>query len=162
MSGAVRASCFDASALLKRYVDEDGSAVVRSYWAREPTKFTTSLCFHEALTLLKVSHFYRKQLDRPQYRRATLDLCAWFAAVSKDIPELSFLSPAGFFAAQRISERHDLDLSDAFQIVSLKEGFFSVLSGESQTVLVTGDQALAEAAREEGLRVWNVLTEPPP
>jgi hypothetical protein len=51
---------------------------------------------------------------------------------------LSFLSPGVFVAALRISERHDLDLSDAFQIVSLKEGFFSVLSGESQTVLVTG------------------------
>ena len=162
MSRAVRASCFDASALLKRYVDEDGSEALRSYWAREPTKFTTSLCFHEALTLLKVSHFYRKLLDRRQYRRATVDLCAWYDAVSKDIPELSLLSPGVFVAALRISERHDLDLSDAFQIVSLKEGFFSVLSGESQTVLVTGDQALAEAARAEGLRVWNVLREPAP
>jgi predicted nucleic acid-binding protein len=162
MSQATRASCFDASALLKRYVEEEGSEAVRTYWAREPTKFTTSLCFHETLTLLKVSHFYRKQLDRRQYRRATLDLCAWYDTVSKDIPELSFLSPTMFIAALRVSERHDLDLSDAFQIVSLKEGFFSVLSGESQTILVTGDEALAEAARGEGLRVWNVLREPAP
>ena len=82
--------------------------------------------------------------------------------MSKDIPELNFLSPSVFVAAQRISERHDLDLSDAFQIVSLKEGFFSVLSGDSQTILVTGDEALAQAARDEGLRVWDVLREPAP
>src|SRR5712692_10050010 len=101
MSTAVRANCFDASALLKLYVQEEGSSPIREYWAREATKFTTSLCFYEALTLLKVSHFYRKTLDREGYKRATLELCAWFGAVSSSIPESNFLSPEIFFCAQR-------------------------------------------------------------
>ena len=42
VSVALRANCFDASALLKRYVQEDGSETLRAYWHRESTKFTTS------------------------------------------------------------------------------------------------------------------------
>jgi predicted nucleic acid-binding protein len=75
---AVRPNCFDASALIKRYVQEEGSDVLQKYWGQEATKFTTSLCFYETLTQLKVKHFYRKTLDREGYHRASLDLCSWF------------------------------------------------------------------------------------
>ncbi len=162
MSDAVRANCFDASALLKLYVQEDGSETVRAYWRHEPTKFTTSLCFYETLTQLKVCHFYRRVLDSAEYKHATLDLCAWYGAVSKKVPELDFLSPEVFFAAQRTAEKHGLDLSDAFQIHSVKEGFFSKMSGGSTTILVTADRELAKAAKAEGLRVWNIMEEPAP
>ena len=162
MSDAVRANCFDASALLKLYVQEDGSDILRAYWNREPTKFTTSLCFYEALTLLKVCHFYRGRIGSAEYKKATLDLCAWYGAVSKKIPEPNFLSPEVFSAAQRTAETHGLDLSDAFQIHSVKEGFFSKMSEDSKTILVTADRGLAKAARAEGLRVWNIMEEPAP
>jgi predicted nucleic acid-binding protein len=162
MNTAARANCFDASALLKLYVQEDGSDKLRKYWNREPTKFTTSLCFYEALTLLKVCHFYRKVLDVDAYKRSTLDLCAWYGAVSESIPELNFLSPEVFFAAQRTAEEHKIDLSDAFQIHTLKEGFFSHLSADSKTILVSADRDLVKAARAEGLRVWSILDESAP
>ena len=162
VGNATRASCFDASALLKLYVTEDGSEKLRTYWSSEPTKFTTSLCFYEALTLLKVCHFYRKVLDLTAYKKATLDLCAWYGSLSESTPELNFLSPEVFFAAQRTAETHGLDLSDASQIHSVKEGFFSRLSSDSKTVLVTADKKLANAARTEGICVWHILDEPPP
>ena len=162
MSDAVRANCFDASALVKRYVQEDGSEILRAYWDREPTKFTTSLCFYEALTQLKVRRFYRKTLDSAEYKTATRDLYAWYGEVSKQIPEPNFLSLKVFLAAERTAEKHGLDLSDAFQIHSVKEGFFSNLSGESKTVLVTADAKLAKAARAEGISVWSLLDEPAP
>ncbi len=101
-------------------------------------------------------------LDLAAYKHATLDLCAWYGAVSKQIPELNFLSPEVFFEAQRTAEAHGLDLSDAFQIHSVKEGFFSRLSGDSKTFLVTADRELAKAARAEGLRVWSILDDPAP
>jgi predicted nucleic acid-binding protein len=161
---AVRANCFDASALIKRYVQEKGSDIIHEYWRKEATKFTTSLCFYETLTQLKVNHFYRKTLDREGYHRATLDLCSWFGeVVLKDYPEPTFLSPQVFFDAQKIVDKYQLDLSDAFQILSVKIGFGACLSGgESQTILVTADKKLAKAARAEGLRVWSVLEEPVP
>jgi len=162
MTTAARANCFDASALLKLYVEEDGSDKLRTYWNGEPTKFTTSLCFYEALTLLKVCHFYRKILDVDEYKMATLDLCAWYGTVSENIPELKFLSPEVFFAAQRTAEKHNIDLSDAFQIYTVKEGFFSGLGAGSKTILVSADRDLVKAARAEGLRVWSILDEPLP
>ncbi len=162
MSTAIRTNCFDASALMKLYVQEDGSDELRTYWNSEPTKFTTSLCFYETPTLLKVCHFYRKILDVEAYKNATLDLCSWYEAVSKNIPELNFLSPEVFFAAQRTAEKHNIDLSDAFQIHTVKEGFFSNLSADYRTILVSADRDLVKAARAEGLRVWSILDESPP
>ena len=162
MIQATRASCFDASALVKLYIDEDGSEKLRSYWSIEPTKFTTSLCFYETLTQLKVYHFYRKVLDLAAYKEATLDLCSWFSTVVRSIQAPNFFSPRIFFEAQHIAEKYKTDLSDAFQICSIKEGFFSKLSGESKTILVTADNKLAKVARCEGIRVWNVLKEQAP
>ena len=68
-------------------------------------------------------------------------------------------NPEAFRAVRELVERTDLDLSDAFQIFSVKYGYFSVLAGESRTVLVTTDGALAAAARSEGISVWNVALE---
>lgn len=156
---AVRANCFDASALIKRYVQEQGSDRIRKYWAQEATKFTTSLCFYETLTQLKVCHFYRKTLNREEYHRTTLDLCSWFAeVVLKDYPEPKFLSPSVFFEAKKMVDKYQLDLSDAFQILSVK-AFAPHMIGGSRTILVTADEELGKAARAEGLRVWSVLEE---
>ena len=162
MIKAIRANCFDASALLKLYIQENGSEILRDYWKREPSKFTTALCFYETLTQLKVHHFYRKDIDLSVYKNAKLDLCAWYGTVSKSIPSLNFLSPEIFFAAQRTAETYKLDLSDAFQIQSVKEGFFSKLTGESKTIFITADNKLAKAARSESIRVWHILDEPAP
>jgi predicted nucleic acid-binding protein len=160
---AVRANCFDASALIKRYVQEQGSEIIHRYWKQEATKFTTSLCFYETLTLLKVNHLYRKTLNREEYHKATLDLCSWFGDfVVPNYPEPKFLSSTVFFEAQKLVDKHQLDLSDAFQIITVKDGFASYLKNGSQTILVTADKELAKAARSEGLRVWSVLKEPAP
>jgi predicted nucleic acid-binding protein len=82
--------------------------------------------------------------------------------VLKDYPEPTFLSPKVFFDVQKMIDKYQLDLSDAFQILSVKKGFGACLSGESQTILVTADEKLAKAAKAEGLRVWSILEEPAP
>jgi hypothetical protein len=95
--------------------------------------------------------------------RATLDLCSWFAeAVSKNSPEPNFLSPKVFFEAHRVGEKYGLDLSDAFQLLSMKAGFGAVAHGQSRPLLITADKNLAKAARTENLRVWDVLNEHEP
>lgn len=162
MNRAVRANCFDASALLKLYVPEEGSDILREYWGSESTKFTTSFCLYETLSLLKVCYFYRKTINLETYKNSSLDLCSWFSAVSVNIREMPFLSPEVFFSAQKIAEIYNLDLSDALQLLSVKEGYFSQMSCKSKTILVTADKKLADAARTEGLRVWNLLMEPIP
>jgi len=67
-----------------------------------------------------------------------------------------------FAEARGMAERSTLDLSDVFQILSVKRGYFSVLGNDSATVLVTADKELAVVSRAEGLRVWHVGREAPP
>jgi predicted nucleic acid-binding protein len=159
---AVRANLFDASALVKLYVNEKGSDIIKSYFDSEPTKYTTPLCFYETLNVLKAKCFYKNEISEEEYHKATFGLAAWFYSVVKNIEDLNFLSSTVFTNVQEIAQKHSLDLSDAFQILSLKEGYFSGLGSESKTVLVSADKKLSKAAREEGLRVWYFLKESKP
>ncbi|MDC4205519.1 MAG: type II toxin-antitoxin system VapC family toxin [Candidatus Manganitrophus sp.] len=159
---AVRANCFDASALVKLHVDEDGADVVRHYFNHEATKYTTPFCFYEALNVLKVKWLYRKEISRDQYLEASFQLAAWYRAATVRINDIDFTSRTTFADAQRLSKNTSLDLSDAFQILSVKAGYFSGLVGDSKTILVTGDKNLTVAARQEGIRVWNFMEEAAP
>lgn len=155
-----RANCFDTSALVKVFADEDGSDLVRDYFNnRSPTKYATPFCFYEALGVLKVKWLYRKELTNAQYTEAAFRLTAWFEASTRYAKDLDLTNPRVFARAREIAEAHSLDLSDAFQIVSVKEGYFSHLVNESQTVLITADEALAKAAKSEGVRTWYCLGE---
>ncbi|SRR6266481_7029798 len=158
---AGRANCFDASALVKLYVDENGSDIVRTYFKQEPTKYTTPFCFYESLNVLKTK-WLREEISKEQYIQSAWELSAWYGAVSRRINDLDFASHATFSDAKRLVEKTSLDFSDAFQILSVKSGYFSVMIGDSQTVLVTADKKLAQAARDEGLRAWYFMEEPAP
>ena len=157
-----RANCFDASALVKNYVEEEGSNIIREYWNSEPTRYTTLFCYFEALSVLKVKWKYKKEITEDEYHKACESLTFWFAHVSKTIRDLDFTSYTTYFAARDIAKKYSLDLSDAFQILSVKEGYFSPLTRDSKTILVTADKELAEAAKSEGIRVWNCMKEPVP
>ena len=159
---SVRANFFDASALVKLYVEEAGSKELREYWAQESTKYTTHFCFYEALNALKVKWLYRKEINFNQYDSAASQLIVWFGATMRQIDDLDFISPSVLTSVGGLVTKYSIYFSDAFQILSVKEGFFSPLCGGSQTVLVTADKKLAKVARLEGLRVWNLMKEPPP
>ncbi|WP_139019236.1 type II toxin-antitoxin system VapC family toxin [Acidovorax radicis] len=158
-----RANCFDASALVKVYSEEPGSAVVREYFFHQAlTRYTTPFCFYEALNILKTKWLFRGQLSEAEYRGACSALTAWFRSSSRYIKDIDFTNIQIFNDVQQIACRHSLDLSDAFQIVSVKSGYFSALANESQTLLITADQGLATAARAEGAKAWYILGEPSP
>jgi len=159
---AARADFFDASALAKVYSDEPCSDVARDYFRSRATKYTTPFCFYEAMNVLKGKWKHKGQLTIDQYLEAAFRLTAWYGASSSKVRDLNFTEPTTFAEAKEIAERSQLDLSDAFQILSVKKGYFSVLVNESSTVLVTADKELANAARAEGLRTWNLMLEPAP
>ena len=159
---AYRADFFDASALAKVFADEPGSGIVRKYWHSRATKYTTPFCFYEAMNVLKGKWKHKGNMTDVQYFDATFKLTAWYGASSDEVKDLDFKDPLTFADTRALAERNGLDLSDAFQIMSVRQGQFSMLVNDSATVLVTADKDLASAARNEGLRVWNVLLEPPP
>jgi len=78
------------------------------------------------------------------------------------IDELDIDSLETFLFAEESAKLYRLDLSDALQLVTVKHGKFCKLGQKSDTVLITSDQPLAEAAKAEGLRVWNCEKEPAP
>lgn len=159
---ATRADFFDASALAKVFADEPGSDIVRTYWRSRATKYTTPFCFYEAMNVLKGKWKFKKQLSITQYLDATFQLTAWYDASSRAITDLDFADPVTFAKTKALAERNGIDLSDAFQIMSVKEGFFSALVNQSATVFVTADSELATAAKAEGLHVWSLMLEAPP
>ena len=145
-----RANCFDASALVKVYTTEPGSDVVQEYFnSRSPTKYTTPFCFYETLNILKSKWLYRNELCQAEYSEAAFRLTAWFGAATRYGKDINFQDPLVFTKVQDLAKHHELDWSDAFQILSVKEGYFSHLAEESRTVLVTADKKLALAARAE-------------
>ncbi|MGO9146429.1 MAG: PIN domain-containing protein [Desulfomonilia bacterium] len=161
-STAVRADCFDASALVKVFTDEPDSDAVCDYFNSCPTKYTTPFCFYEAMNILKSKWKYQSKLDIDGYLEASFKLTAWYGASAAHVHDLDFTDPATFASARRLVLATGLDLSDAFQIVSVKQGYFSSLINDSSTVLVTADKLLARVAKSEGLRVWSVSEEHAP
>lgn len=163
MNPPPRANFFDASALVKIFAREADSASVRSYWdTRSPTKYTSTFCLYEALSVLKVLWMYRKELTEEKYHEAAEKLIIWFSASEKANKDLDLHDPDVLVNAQDLARRYSLDLSDAFQILCVKEGRYSRLIDRSQTVLVTADKELAKAARDEGLKAWYCLGEAEP
>jgi predicted nucleic acid-binding protein len=162
-----RANFFDASALVKVFAREPDGARVRKYWEGEsPTKYTSPFCLYEALSILKGLWKNRKPprytLTGEQYHKAAWKLVTWYAATTRYSKDLDLHDPVVLRDALALSQRHSLDLSDAFQILCVKEGLYSRLVEDSQTVLVTADGELAQAATVEGIKSWNCLAGEPP
>ena len=156
-AASARASFFDASALVLLYLDQPGAPALRAYFAAEPLKYTTPFCFYESLSQLKGVWQGRRsglKLTKDQYLHACTERAAGYGSVSRSVKDLDFSAPTVFREARTLVERTSLDLSDAFQIISVKQGYFSPLINESRTVFVTADGPLAQVATSEGLRVW--------
>ena len=157
MSQAVRANCFDASALVKVWLDEPDCGLVRHYFnTQSPTKYTTQFCYFETLSAMK-RKWLRQEITREAYLKAAFAMTVWFQASSRKVKDLDLTHPPTFILAQKIVEQHNIDLSDAFQILSMREGYFAPLVNDSQTVLITADRNLANAAKAEGLKAWYCL-----
>ena len=161
MSRAVHATCFDASALVKLYIDEPGSPELRWYWNTQATRYTTPFCLYETLGILK-RHMLKGTLTKEAYLKAATHAVTWFRASSSQMRDIEFTEHEFFRDAKDLVEHTDLDLSDAFQLLSLQIGYFRHLVGGSATLLVTADEALAAAARGRNLPVWDCAREPIP
>ena len=162
MDPAPRANCFDASALVKAWVDEPDCGPARLYFnTRSPMTYTTPFCYFETLSTMK-RKWLRGDITREIYLNAAFGVTVWFQAASRKVKDLDLTHPPTFARAREIVERYEIDLSDAFQILSVKEGYSSPLVNESQTLLVTADRRLAEVATSEGLKAWYCLEGPVP
>jgi predicted nucleic acid-binding protein len=158
---AIRTHLIDASALVKLVIYEEGSEVVREYLQKATVFSTTSLCFAEALGVLK-KKLDRKDITQKEYLAAIDLLITVVQHETLHIDPIGITDPAVFSDIERMVKEYSLDVSDALQLVTLRKGFYSGMTGESKQILITGDGALADAAAKEGFRVWNCMKDPPP
>src|SRR5262249_23131614 len=121
---------------------------------------TTSLCFAEAVGGIS-RKFKNDEINEQEY----LDACDELYALHRDnffeIVDVGISTRDVFSEVEQMVAAHNrskgkrLDLSDAFQLVTLKR----VLPGLERSALlfVTADKYLAAAAKTEGFRTWYVM-----
>ena len=168
----LRTHYLDASAIVRLVLHEDGSTALRRYFHQETNFIVTSLCFAEALGVLKVKRFHRECISDEEYFYGCDQLMAYASDNSViEIEDIEIRDRSVFDEVERLARKYNegkskdktIDISDAFQIVSVKRNYFSQFRNtDSKPILITGDRSLADAARLEGLRVWYCIDEPPP
>jgi predicted nucleic acid-binding protein len=144
---------FDASILVKLVVDEPGSKKVRDLLGNGTCQ-TTQMCLHEAYGVTK-RKWKKKEIDDEKYLHAMYMLSSLVRDNMVRLVENSLENIDDFGDAKRLVAQYtnQIDLSDALQIISMKKGFYSLLGGESQPVLITADKNLGKVAGDVGLKV---------
>jgi predicted nucleic acid-binding protein len=161
-----RVHYLDASVLVKLLVKEHGTEVIEYYMKAEYNSSyqVTSLCFAEALTVLKAKHLDKNRpdhIDEETYLTAADELRAYISSGRIELADVDIADSAVFTGVEIITRTYKLDIIDAYQIVTVQRDYFSRFP-EAKPMLITADRRLAHAARAEGLRVWNCMREPPP
>lgn len=151
---AIRVHMLDASALTKLFLVEPASDAVRRYVDSHSVFVTTPYVIGEVLGVLKRA-LLKGKIASDDYFSASEELLARVRTGSLQLDDHSLVLRDIFDETERVASRHRIDLVDAHQIVVLKRGAFGALAGESRAILITADAALAQAARTEGLRVWD-------
>lgn len=154
----------DASAAVKLFVTEEGSTRLQEFIDREGGAhlLITEFAFYETLSVLK-RKLLRNELDRDGYHKAIAEITT--SVQEADIEIDSDCRPDSFRRFSDILElatKHSLDWSDALQVYTVLKGQWAGARYESTTMFITADEQLASAAKQEGLRVWNLLKEDRP
>lgn len=148
----------DASALVKRYVVETGTAVV-NYLFQQVSQ-DRMMCLTLS-TLEVVSIFVRKRnaalLPLAAFRQALTD----FRKEVFDTAAFTKISATDVFvkAAMPLVEKHSLNATDAILLHSALDVAYYLRAGGGDLVLVASDQRLLRAARAEGLVTFDPETE---
>jgi predicted nucleic acid-binding protein len=158
----IRVYYLDASALVKILIKEEGSEKVLQYFPSLDSFSTTSLCFAETLGVLKTKYFYRKEITKKEYLNASTELMGYVQENLLHIDEVNITHNEIFEDVENIIYKYNLDVSDAFQIVTIKKSYFSKFECDSKPILVTADECLETVAKKEGLRTWFCLKGTPP
>ncbi len=150
----------DTSALVKRYVKEEGSERLEEFLSHEAFPFTSPFCFYEALNVFKRKRFSKHkddQITQKQYEAASITLIGWFGFITKQLNDIDFTEITVALEVSDLAKKYNLDFSDAFQILCIKKGFGSNLINGSQTIHVTADDRLGEVAKLEGIKSWHII-----
>ncbi|MDY6894801.1 MAG: PIN domain-containing protein [Thermotogota bacterium] len=152
--GTLKAYYLDASALIKMFIQEKRSDIVRNLTASNSQIYTTNLCVAEALRVFKRVHLLKKNPpDTEAYANCCLDLISTIIDENIQIDDQPIINRENYDKAEQLILAHKLDLSDVLQILSVKASFPKRIGLE--TILITDDENLFCAAKTESIQsVW--------
>lgn len=115
----------DASALVKLYVDKGDSKPICDVFVNRIHFCATSVCLVEALGVLKTK-WTRKKITKDDYFEKTGRLLV-DARRKIEINDVGLVEFSILEEVERLAKRHDLDISDALQLVTiLKRTVFEI------------------------------------
>lgn len=139
----------DTSALIKRYINEEGTEMVDAAWEKSNGIATSSVTFAEALSAFSRRH-----------REGLLSIKEYTAVVKKFKGDYSFLILVPIdnvlnHTIETIIRRHPLRGFDAIHMASAL--IFANLGDNNSLEFACFDRNLNEAARKEGLNTIGKL-----
>lgn len=161
MANAAYPNYLDTSALIKLFLDEQGSDVIRRYVSEPRAFFTSSLCLGETLGVLKAKN-RRGEIRDDVYYHFCSDFMARVSQGLIKVEDVGITKWEIFSEVLSVAKVSLLDVSDAFLIVTLKRGFFAKFADPSKPLFITADEKLASVARAQQLNVWDCLRERAP
>ena len=138
--------------MVKLVADEKDSAQARICFNNTTNIFsTTNFCFLESLSVLK-RKWRKKEIDQNEYRRFCRLLFDYTGTGRIETVEYPLKNLHDFYKLECLIEKYCIDISDALQLVSIKETYLAEVVEESETTLLTSDKHLAECAEKEGIK----------
>jgi len=150
----------DANCLVKLVVVEAGSKELHDHCEKQGLICaTTNFCFYEALGVLKTKWVQKNRADHiseETYLAACEELCALVEDGKIQIEEVAIHDRESFNESEKITKKYKIDLSDSFQLVSIKRGMLAQLKTPITPELISEDRGVHKAAIGEGLKVMRI------
>lgn len=159
-SRSVKVKYLDTSAIVKLYLDEDGSSNFREYFHSHTNFCTAIMTFYESMNVLK-SRLFNGQ-NAKKYHDAVEDLAIHGWGGKIEIEPVALDKIEIFKDVSKISIENNLDIADAVQIYAILKGKYSFLARDSSSILITADEGQELKATRLGIRVWNCRKESAP
>lgn len=152
---------FDSSAIVKRYVNEPGSAWVRLVCeAVEPeTRAKLNTIMLGEITVVEITAAFAKRIHKTKdlHQDEGADIYKLFLKHLTEEYEIAPLTSAVILEARSFAWKHALRAYDAVQLAVALHASYALEQFETELVFVCSDNALVQAARAEGLAVENPL-----
>jgi predicted nucleic acid-binding protein len=98
----------------------------------------------------------KQEISQEEYRIYCRRLFAYIKERRIKIKEYPLENLHEFEKLEHLTEKYNIDISDGLQLLSIKETILSKFVGGSETTLITADENLAKAAKEEGIKVLDL------
>jgi len=154
----------DASVASKIFSKEDDWREIDEYIMRNNSYhcWITEFVYFEVLNVLKLK-WIRGDIDKTAYHSGIYEFNSWIDEGLIQIDsDFDMKERKHFTTLREIVDQHDIDYSDALQILTVLEGRWKGKRYECTTVFVSADAGLVKAARCYDLRVWHYGKEHPP